>query len=745
VKPVDPLDAWFSPMRFGVLAACLVAACFLPVLLGSQTFFFRDYAIFSYPLASYHKEAFLRGEIPLWNPYNSCGLPFLGQWNTMVFYPLSLIYIALPLPWSLNFFCLFHLWLGGLGMFFLARSWTQNSFAGALAGLAFMFNGVLLSCLKWPNNIAALGLMPWVVFATDRAFKGGARAVAIAVLAGAAQMLAGAPEVILLTWSFLAAWTCFRFFSERPRRIKVPLVFAVVVVAVAGLSAVQLGPFLDLLLHSQRGGAAQGQFAASEWPMPAWGWANFFVPLFRAFKSYHGVYAQPEQYWISTYYVAIGVVLLAAFAVWRGRAESRGRLWLLTGLLLFVLWMALGENGKLYSGLNAVVPGLGMLRFPIKFVVLAALILPLLGAYGIAQVMKELPLNRKHLLIPAGAILGVILALLIFSEFRPFMETPAAVVRSNALARIFFLAASAGAILWFVTDAPRRHLAAGAILLMTALDGLTHAPWHNPSAPGWVYSGTIAEMESTPKLGQSRAMISPEAAYKLDHLRFDIPAEDVLAARIALFCNVNLVDSIPKTDGFYAIYPGRVAQLQKALYRTTNAPPAGILDLLAVSQINLPGSWSKWQTRPTALPLVTSPTQVQFVERPLEEMLKSDFDPRTGSLVEIGAELPKGPLAPAEISGIDWKPHQISFTANASGTSIVAIAQSHYHWWKAFVNERPSEIFRLNHAFQGIVLAQGANSVRLEYDDRSFKIGAMISALFAVAIVLMLFRRKQNA
>lgn len=34
-------------MRFGILAACLIAACFLPVLLGSQTFFFRDYAIFS--------------------------------------------------------------------------------------------------------------------------------------------------------------------------------------------------------------------------------------------------------------------------------------------------------------------------------------------------------------------------------------------------------------------------------------------------------------------------------------------------------------------------------------------------------------------------------------------------------------------------------------------------------------------------------------------------------------------------
>jgi hypothetical protein len=744
-KPHDPIDAWFSPMRFGIVAACLIAACFLPVLLGSQTFFFRDYAIFSYPLAAYHKEAFLRGEIPFWNPFNSCGLPFLAQWNTMVFYPLSILYVALPLPWSLNFFCLLHFWLGGLGMYFLARSWTQNSFAGSVAGLAFMFNGVVLSCLKWPNNIAALGLMPWVVLLTDRALMGGWRPIGVAALVGATQMLAGAPEVILLTWVFLGAWACFRFFSEKPRRAAVPMTFLAVIVVVAGLSAVQLAPFLDLLLHSQRSGDP-GSFAASEWPMPVWGWANFFLPLFRAFKSYHGVFAQPNQYWISTYYVAIGIVLLAVLAFCRGNGNRRGRIWLLWGFLLFMLWMALGESGKLYSWLRAFVPGASMLRFPIKFVVLAAFILPLLGAYGVAQLGAEIPVIRKRLLLSAAGIFSVTLALVIFSEFRPFMETPASVVRSNAAARIFFLLASLGSIVWFVTDSTRRHVAAGALLLAITLDGLTHAPWHNPSAPSWVYTGTVAEMESKPKLGQNRAMISPEAAYKLDHLKFDVPAEDVLAARIALFCNVNLIDSIPKVDGFYAVYPRQISEIQKAFYRTTNSPPDGLLDFLGVSQISVPGSWSKWQTRAGALPLVTSPTQIRLAERPLEEMLLAEFNPRTEVLAEMGAEIPNGPLVPAEISAIDWRPQRISFKASSAGTSLAVIAQTYCHPWKAFVNDRPVEILRVNHAFQGVVLSQGSNSVRLEYQDRAFRLGTVISALFSMIVAaLILFRRKETA
>ena len=75
----NTVEEWFAPGRFAFLAACLIVACFPGVIFGSETFFFRDYAIFSYPLADFHKDSFWRGEVPLWNPYNDCGIPFLAQ------------------------------------------------------------------------------------------------------------------------------------------------------------------------------------------------------------------------------------------------------------------------------------------------------------------------------------------------------------------------------------------------------------------------------------------------------------------------------------------------------------------------------------------------------------------------------------------------------------------------------------------------------------------------------------------
>src|SRR6185437_11663800 len=122
-----------------------------------------DFAVYAYPLAYHFRESFWRGELPLWNALNDCGLPFLAQWNTMTLYPLSLFYLLLPLSWSLGVFCLLHLFFAGMGMYFLAHRWTRNRFAAAFAGAAFCFNALMLNCLMWPNNISALAWLPWLV------------------------------------------------------------------------------------------------------------------------------------------------------------------------------------------------------------------------------------------------------------------------------------------------------------------------------------------------------------------------------------------------------------------------------------------------------------------------------------------------------------------------------------------------------------------------------------------------------
>ena len=219
---VEPNDFdWFRPKRFGVVLALAILVLFPGVALGWRTFYRSDYGVIFYPALHYCHQCFWRGELPLWNPLSNCGVPFLAQWGSMVLYPPSLIYLVFPLPWSLGLFCLGHLWLGGMGMFQLADRWIANPFAAAVAGFAFVFSGVTLSCLIWPNYTAALGWAPWLILGGQKAWQQGGRQVLLGAGIGALQMLTGAPELTVLTWSLLLVlWLKDWAADSAERRVK---------------------------------------------------------------------------------------------------------------------------------------------------------------------------------------------------------------------------------------------------------------------------------------------------------------------------------------------------------------------------------------------------------------------------------------------------------------------------------------------------------------------------------------------
>ena len=398
---------WFTPLRFGILLALLVFAAFPQVILGLETFVARDFGFFAYPLAHFQRECFWHGELPFWDPYNNCGVPFLAQWNTMPLYPPSLIYLTLPLAWSLSFFCLLHLWFAGLGMFFLARRWTGNNFAAAFAGTVFAFNGFTLNLLMWPSHMATFSWMPWVVLTAGLAWREGGWKIFLAAIVSALQMLAGGPETIFLTWLIVAALWFQQFIiggrdASSPSRAAMLWRFPLVISLVIALCAAQLLPFLDLVAHAQR----ESGFADLRWSMPGRGWANFLVPM--AFGSTHteGIFFQHDQYWTSSYYLGVGALWLALLALACVRDR---RVWLLGTIAVAGLIFALGENTPVLPALRKLIPQLSFITYPIKYISVVIFAAPLLAAFALANLEKI-----KKFLLPSGAVLFLLLAGILF-------------------------------------------------------------------------------------------------------------------------------------------------------------------------------------------------------------------------------------------------------------------------------------------------------------------------------------------
>jgi hypothetical protein len=745
-------DAWFTPGRFAALLAALIVVTFFRVVSGQETFFYRDFGAFGYPLAYYHREAFWRGELPLWNPLNNCGLPFLAQWNTLTLYPLSLFYLLFPLSWSLGVFNLGHLFLAGLGMYFLARQWTGNSLAASLAGLAFAFNGLTWQSLMWPNNIVALGWMPWVVWAVERAWREGGRRVIVAALAGAMQMLSGAPEIIFLTWAFAGVWWLAGLISTANSRASIFARFALALLLVTALAAAQLLPFLDLLAHSHR----DTGFGDSAWSMPASGLANYLVPLFRCTANKQGVFGQVDQYWTASYYAGIGTVALALLAVWRARDKT---VWLAAAVAAWSLLMALGDHGLIYPALKAVFPQLGFMRFPIKFVALATLLIPLLTAHALARLQalpsQDWPRERKRLAILALVFSGLILAIVWTAWKFPRPSEDLAATCWNAGTRVFFLVFILATLGLLPRAArPKTQLLARALLLaLVWLDVGAHAPKINPMVERWVYEPGLAranfKWDSQIGPGESRAFETPEAQSTVMFRFVKKASDDFIGRRLSLIGDCNLLDDVPKVDGFYSLYLRESNAVLDQLARSANDPP-GLLDFLGVSQISNPTNALDWVPRGSYLPMVTAGQKPVFADdrTALAALLAPDFNPRRVVYLppEAAGLLTVSNASTVKVVSRQFSAQKIRLEIEADAPAIMAVAQSFSHCWRAYVDGRSTRIWRANYGFQALEIPAGHHEVKLVYADRSFFCGSALSLGALLFCGLAWFRwRKQPA
>ncbi|HEY5912948.1 MAG TPA: YfhO family protein [Verrucomicrobiae bacterium] len=757
----DPAAPWLTPLRFALVLAVFIFAAFPSLLLGTATFAYRDFGMFSYPVAFFHKESFWRGEIPLWNPYNYCGIPFLAQWNTMVLYPPSVIYLLLPLTWSLPFFCLAHLFSGGLGMYYLAREWTRNQLAAGVAGVIFSFSGLMLNFLMWPSHAATFAWVPWVLWLVPRGWRHGGKRLAVAAVAASLQMLAGGPETILFTWVILLFLACGEWFSgsadipvgfaagRRDRSESrqgcrrsgwiIPFRFLSIAILVALVCAAQLLPFLQLLSLSQRNTGFGSM--SYDWSMPLWGWANFLVPLLRNGATSHGVFYQPEQQWTSSYYVGVATIFLACVALWRAR-DWRTRM--LGALVLLALILALGDRGLLYRGVRWCLPLIGSVRYPVKFTILISVLAPLLAAIGIAHLMKRGKNLGRFEWGSATVLLILTATVVVLDRSSPLSEAVSTKALTNALARAGFFVAVLASIVTLLQSHGRRRILVGALLLALCwLDLFTHVPNQNPTVPPAIYAANWARNQQQfgddVRLGESRVMLAPVAEETLRLNATPSLKNDLLANRLAFFADSNLLDGVPQVYGFFSLAPYHMSELANLPYVQTNRDFSVLIDFMGATKTTVPGKPLDWEDRPNAMPIVTAGQKPVFADEKasIAALLQTNVNFRRIVLLpaEARASISTTSQNPVRVLNSQFERHKVRLQVETPAPSMVVISQSHYPAWQAFIDGKPAKIWRANYAFQALEVPAGKHEVLMKYQDRSFRAGVFLSSLGLIACV----------
>ncbi len=329
---------------------------------------------------AYQYERFANGEVPLWNPYNNGGLPFIADTQAAVFYPPRLITIALAKlsgGWryhALELEMVFHVLAYTLFMYVFMRRLTKDkkgSVIGAfVAAVIIGYSGFTTGYP--PLQLALLEAAIWLPLATlgileaTRAERPQWLWLILSGWALGMSWMAGHPQTSWFLTYLLVTYWGYCVYRRRYHWRAFILGTTLFGGVSFGVTAVQFIPGMEYLLRTARAGL---EFEAKNNGFPLQDIAQIIWP---SVVSY-----------FSPLYIGLGGLALALIALWRRLPQS-----LFWGIVaLIALAHSLGGNGLLYHALYNVLPGLRFFRGQERAAYLFANSMAILAGIGATHLM----------------------------------------------------------------------------------------------------------------------------------------------------------------------------------------------------------------------------------------------------------------------------------------------------------------------------------------------------------------------
>lgn len=387
------LEAWFpAALPLAVVCGALVVL-FWPVLFGSQTLFYRDLSqqyIGTGRLL--HSGSWIGGL--LWDPFLNGGQPLLGNPNRFILYPSRVLYSVLSPTSSLNLEIALHLLLGGSGSVLLARRLGISGAGSAVVGLSYSLSGLSISITNHLGRLMAYHWVPWILLAVHtglcergrNSWRWRAALPALFMM----QWLTGTAEVVATTVVMAIGWIVVLHRRDSRGGQALMRGFGLVALGV-GMAAIQIVPAAEMVYRSDR--ASYTRTGASvEWSVHPLRFPEMVVP------GYCGPIdaANPARhYWgaglidhgfplVLSIYLGISAVFLALVGWMRSGGDP---MWSSLRVLFAILiggavLIACGTYLPIVGGAWSAIPGLNVLRFPVKALLVVGLPLALLAGRG---------------------------------------------------------------------------------------------------------------------------------------------------------------------------------------------------------------------------------------------------------------------------------------------------------------------------------------------------------------------------
>ena len=692
--------------------------------------------------AAYQYDRMTAGEIPLWNPYNNGGLPFIADTQAAVFYPprwLTIGWSKIAGGWSYNALQMemaFHGLLYTLLMYLFVRRLTLRD---ARSRLAAFCSAIIIGYGGYttgypPLQLAVLEAAVWfplIALGILEATRGRQLALPGIALAGFAlglSWLAGHPQTSWFLTYVAVAYLAFRCLRVNRRFHSFVGGFVLLAAVTFGVCAVSLLPGIEYLLLASReelGFAAKG---------------NGFP--FRDIVQF--VFPGSVSLW-SPLFVGIPALFFIAVAVGRGLRESR--FWFLVAFI--GLLHSLGDNSAFYTVTYNFVPGLRFFRGQERAAVVVANSLAILAGLGIiAAASWSNHLYRKRALRYWSIFATIVAALALVAFFAWMADSAAWGELFNIATRSAFIAVVAYFILMRFVSQPQHitfQLALAALIVFELFSVNIDHPAVYESLP---HSEQLSMIPSA--LVQQVLADGSTQPFRVDGFR---GLEDNYGSLHGLM-DVRGISPLWLKGPLLLIYADYVDNPLAWELFAVKYVFSGQQRLSVPTQIIGKGSdkrgdvWLHRLEDPRQFARLYYEADVVDNEQwAVELMGDTRYDEREKLVVQQAPvlDLP-GQTAGGSATVVSFAPEEIVIEIETAENAFVSLSLPHYPGWKAQLNGEPVRILRAYASLSAVEIPAGQHRLALTFAPDTYAVGVIISAFtwlgLALTALLTLMRRR---
>lgn len=675
---------------------------------------------------AYQAQRILSGHIPLWNPFNYAGHPFLADTQAAVFYPprLITIFVSRWLPNGFDYSALqgeaiAHFWLASLFMYLYARTINGSKIAGLVSAITISYGGFLTGYP--PLQLAILETGIWLPLGLLGIYKATIdqtpplRILAWLTMSGLVMgisLLAGHPQTSLFMAYLLIAYTLYRGVSEHLRWYCIFLAVGYVLSLGFGIAAVQLLPGIEYARLTTRASIGIEQLA-NGFP---------FSDIITA------ILPNTLSLW-SPLYNGIAPVILAAIAFWENVRSAR--FWGITALIS--LGLSFGGATILFTLAYLIIPGFTLFREQERFAYIIAYSVAILAGLGTSglltgRVLLNEPLSKAMRLLAFGAW-SLTSLLFITSRLLPTPDLD----KSLSASSLFAIIATASWIVFARSASKVRRLwwpAALIILIVFDLFTVTmHTNWQPIPA-------------SSRRLTTDLVPVALE-----DKGLFRVDGRLGLGANYGTMVGLQDIRGISPLvlstmDAYLKLPQYRVNQILAVKYVFTDWEQLEVPSNIR-AQVNQSGQ--VWYLHEISDPFPRAWMTYKVMDthdrgQALGWLSDPSFDPRKVVILskQPDLELPLQEPQDSEVNVVTYAPEYIKLAVNTPSDGVLVLSEMNYPGWVTTVNGQPTPIWEADAGLRGLPLRAGHYSIVFQYRPLSFTIGALISLLsFAGSIAVI--------